>query len=197
MKDLRIPGRCLVLALTLTIFCTVVSARQHLPNGLVLDKPSVDLGTLVIGNSTFVTETIFNPTNSSISIAAVSVDNPAFQISGINSPLVIGAGRQVTVGITFVPAAVGQISGSLTLSLDGNTPYVTIPLNGVAVALGQLSASPSTITLGTAWPIDRRNTYKFRRNPRNHYFGDCQRKWIRPYRAAISNIAADESKHNF
>src|SRR5580692_1463891 len=149
VKDLRTPGRCLVLALTLTIFCSVLSARQHLPNGLVVDKPSVDLGTLVIGKTTLVTETIFNPTNSDISIAAVSVDNPAFQINGTNSPLVIGAGQQVPIGITFTPAAVGQISGSLILSLDGNTPYATIPLNGVGVALGQLAASPSSITLGT------------------------------------------------
>jgi hypothetical protein len=149
VKDLRTPGRCLVLALTLTIFCSVLSARQHLPNGLVVDKPSVDLGTLVIGKTTLVTETIFNPTNSDISIAAVSVDNPAFQINGTNSPLVIGAGQQVPIGITFTPAAVGQMSGSLILSLDGNTPYATIPLNGVGVALGQLAASPSSITLGT------------------------------------------------
>jgi hypothetical protein len=147
VKDWRIPRHCLVLALTLTIFCSVVSAR-HLANGLVLDKPSVDLGRLVIGNSTFETETIFNPTNSDISIAAVSVDNPAFQISGTNSPLVIGAGQQVTIGITFAPTAAGVISGSLILSLDGSTPYATIPLNGVAVVLGQLSASAPSISLG-------------------------------------------------
>lgn len=148
VNDLCIPRHCLALALTLTIFCSAVSARQRLPNGLVLDKPSVELGTVLIGNSTFVTETIFNSTNSGVTIAAVSVDNPAFQISGINSPVVIGAGQQVTVGITCAPAAVGEISGSLTLSLDGNTPYVTIPLHGIAVALGQLSASPSSISLG-------------------------------------------------
>jgi hypothetical protein len=148
VKEIHTPRSCLALALTLTIFCGVVSARQHLPNGLVLEKPSVDLGTLVIGNSTVVTETIFNPTNSDISIAAVSVDNPAFQISSTNSPLVIGSRQQVSIGITFAPAAAGQISGSLILSLDGNTPYATIPLYGVAVRIGQLSANPPSISLG-------------------------------------------------
>ena len=148
VKDLLTPRSCLALALTLTIFCSEVSARQHLPNGLALDKTSIDLGRLVIGNSTFMTETIFNPTSSDISIAAVSVDNPAFQISGSNSPLVIGAGQQVTIGITFTPTTVGEISGSLILSLDGNRPYFTIPLQGIAVGLGQLSANPPSISLG-------------------------------------------------
>jgi len=148
VKEIHTPRSCLTLALTLTILCGVVSARQHLPNGLVLEKPSVDLGTLVIGNSTVVTETIFNPTNSDITIAAISVDNPAFQISSTNSPLVIGARQQVPIGITFTPAAVGDVSGSLILSLDGNTPYATIPLQGVAVGLGQLSANPPSISLG-------------------------------------------------
>jgi hypothetical protein len=145
VKDLRSSWRPFWLVLILTSVCGVSHASHQLPDGLILERPTLSLGRVVVGSRTVVNELILNPTSSDIRIASASLDSADFQISGVSFPLVIAAGQTASIGIGFSPAAIGRFSSSLVLSINGDDPYVSIPISATAIGPGQLTASPLII----------------------------------------------------
>ncbi len=152
VKQLCTPRRWFGQVLIFAVFCGVACANQKLPDGLVLYQTSLNLGNVLVGSNATLYEIVSNPTASDIRIA-VSAEGANFQITGASSPLVIAAGREVRIGISFAPTSVGQVTGSLLLSIDGITPDATIPVSGVGVGLGQLTASPASINFGASRQI--------------------------------------------
>ncbi len=154
MKELR-TWSGLVLALTLGLLSAASHAATSASSNLVLSRSTMNFGSVVIGSATQVTENIWNPTTAAISIAQASIDGTDFQISNASFPLTIAPGQRVPIVIIFSPAAAGSDSGSLLISLDGNTPAFTVPLYGTAVIPGQLSANPPSINFGAGGATQR------------------------------------------
>ncbi|MFI5069830.1 MAG: choice-of-anchor D domain-containing protein [Terriglobales bacterium] len=121
-------------------------ATSPLSTNLVLSRPSMNFGNVVVGSSTQVVESIWNPTSAPVSIATATIEGTDFRIGNASFPLTIAPRQQVALLVTFTAAAAGNSSGSLLISLDGTTPYVTVPLYGTGVIPGQLAASPASIS---------------------------------------------------
>jgi hypothetical protein len=123
--------------------------RPELPsNSLVVSSPSLDFRTVVVGSSAARTDTILNPTASSITITQAVVTGAGFQVTGPALPLTIASGQTATLSVTYSPQTGGNVSGAVTISSTAPVSFLTVSLSGAGVAAGQLTVNPSTIGFG-------------------------------------------------
>ena len=117
--------------------------------GLTVSPASVNFGSVQVGVTQTVTETLTNSGGSSLTISAANVTGAQFSISGLTLPATLSAGQSASFSVRFKPTATGSASGSIAVASDGSNPNLSIALAGSGVADGALSATPSTINFGT------------------------------------------------
>src|SRR5712692_3644413 len=153
VKDLGARWNAVLALLVLSAMmgCQALDAtkRPDLPsNSLVVSSPSLDFRTVVVGNSAALTDTILNPTASSVTITQAGVSGAGFHVTGPALPLTIASGQSATLSVTYSPQTGGDVSGTVVISSTAPVPSVTVSLSGAAVAAGQLTVNPSTIGFG-------------------------------------------------
>ena len=117
---------------------------------LALNPASNDFGSVVVGATKSQVVTITNGDSSSVSISGVSVvDNSAFTISGISTPLSLGGSQSTTFTVTFAPKASGSISGTVAITSNGSNPSLAMAVSGTGVTPGALSANPTSLSFGS------------------------------------------------
>lgn len=125
-------------------------AGTGVTDGALTSTPSsISFGTVVVGTSQTVADTLTNTGGSSVTISSAAVTGAGFSVSGLSLPVMLNPGQSANINVKFSPTAVGSPSGSLTITSDGSNPTLTIPLGGNAVADGALTANPSTVNFGT------------------------------------------------
>jgi hypothetical protein len=134
-------------ATSLSLMGTGTGTTQE---GALTSNPAAeDFPTVTVGGSQPETITLKNTGTASVDIAQATISGTGFQLSGITTPLTLGANQTTTFTVTFAPQAVGSASGTVTITSDGANPTLTIGLSGTATAaVGQLAASPTTIPVG-------------------------------------------------
>lgn len=107
---------------------------------------TVNLGSSSIGVAKTQNFTIQNTGGGTI-VGTASVGAGPFSVTA-GANFTLGAGASTTVTVRFLPAALGLVSGTLTLTgdPDGNT---TVTLNGTGVA-----ATPANLTVSPAGPVN-------------------------------------------
>jgi len=120
---------------------------NNVQNDVVIGIANVDFGTVTVGNSKTVTNTLTNFKTAAVTIASVSGLTPDFQLNGIAFPLVLNPGQQATFSFQFKPSAPGKPSISVTFTGDGQN-YATVSMTGNAISVGQLAPSPSSLNFG-------------------------------------------------
>lgn len=78
-----------------------VAAAVSVANG------SLSFGTVAIGSSTTLADTISNNTSSSVTVSSITGVGSGFQVAGITLPLVLAAGQAAPFSVTFRPVAPG------------------------------------------------------------------------------------------
>ena len=109
--------------------------------------PSVDFGTVVMGQTATVTATLTATQN--MTVTGLSTTNAVFAAGASTPalPLDMTSGQTMTVPVTFAPTASGNVSASLTVTTSAGIALVT--LTGVGQVNGpQLVATPSTVNFG-------------------------------------------------
>jgi len=123
---------------------------------LVVPTTSVHLSTgeLTFGNqqqgitSTAQSFTIQNTGRTSLSITSVTASNN-YAISSNNCPSSLGASKTCTVSVTFTPAMLATINGTVTIvDGDATSPQV-VSLSGTGVTPPLVSLSPRSLSFGT------------------------------------------------
>ena len=88
--------------------------------------------------------TLTNSGTASITISNVSILGPGFNSSGsMPTGQTLTPGQTVTVNVSFAPAAVGSVTGSVTVSSNAANSPTTIALSGTGVQ----GAVPHSTTL--------------------------------------------------
>lgn len=124
---------------------TTVTAGQ-----LTLNPTAEDFGTVTVGNSQSVSESVTNTGGSSVTISQVAISGTGFTMSGIAAPLTLAAGQNTTFNVMFTPVATGSASGNVTITSDASNANVALPLSGMGtLAVGQLSVTPTTLAAGS------------------------------------------------
>ena len=116
-------------SLSNVISCTCLSPVQE----IYMYTDSLDFGEVAIGDSTILDMPIFNLGNTQLEIDDIILDAP-FYININDGSL--GAGENLDVQVRFVPVAMGEYSGIVTIySNDNDEEEVTVQLTGIAVEL--------------------------------------------------------------
>jgi len=120
------------------------------PGQLTLNPTAEDFGTVTVGSSQSVSESVTNTGGSSVTISQIAISGTGFTMSGITAPLTLAAGQNATFSVTFTPAGSGAASGNIAITSDGSNPNVALPLSGTGtLAVAQLTVTPTTLAAGS------------------------------------------------
>ena len=109
---------------------------------------NLSFGTVPIGSSKTVADTLSNNTSSSITISSIQGLGSGFSVTGITAPLVLAAGQSVPFGVEFQPTSVGTPTNTISFDGQNGQAYVSVSVSGDAVTIGKLSPSPSPVVFG-------------------------------------------------
>jgi len=109
---------------------------------------SLAFGSVQVGNSTNLSETLTNTGGSSVNISQANVSGTGFSISGLSLPLTLTPNQSVTFTATFIPSSSGAATGSLSIASNASNSPTNIALSGTGTAAGTLAVSPTTLSFG-------------------------------------------------
>jgi hypothetical protein len=160
VKDLG--ARCktiiLLLALAATFACQGLSATQPTVSQsgtLSFAAPNLNFGTVLVGHSEVLTNTLLNTSDSRITVLRAAVDKSDFSVAADKLPVTIAPGDSTPFGVAYNPRKHGKSTGTVTLDTTTATSTTiasastTFTASGAAVNPGQLTVTPSSITFGS------------------------------------------------
>jgi Abnormal spindle-like microcephaly-assoc'd, ASPM-SPD-2-Hydin len=115
---------------------------------LTANPTSLAFGTVQVGSSRSLSETLTNSGGSTISVSQASISGSGLTISGLPLPTKLTAGQSITFNVKFAPNTAGAISGTLSLTSTAPNPNLAISVSATGAASGQLAVSPSTLSFG-------------------------------------------------
>ena len=119
------------------------------PNGaILLGSANLDFGSVVVGTSKNLTDTLTNGTGTSVAISSATASNPQFRIVSPSFPMMLSPGQSLMLTLSFTPTAAGKTAGKLALT-GGPNGEMDVAVAGIAVAGGNLVVSPATIAFGS------------------------------------------------
>ena len=118
------------------------------PGALAANPTSLAFGSVQVGNSTSLSETLTNTSGSTVTISQAKLTGPAFSVSGLTLPLTLTANQGVTFTAIFTPTSAGAVSGSLAVVSTASNSPLNIALSGTGTASGQLAVSPTSLSFG-------------------------------------------------
>jgi hypothetical protein len=125
-----------------------VSGTGSTSGQLTTSPTSLGFGSVQVGNSQTLGETLSNSGAASLTISAVSATGSGFNASGVSLPITLAVGQSVSFTVTFSPASGGSVSGNLAVTSDASNPTLNVPLSGTGTSPGQLTTNPTSLSFG-------------------------------------------------
>jgi Abnormal spindle-like microcephaly-assoc'd, ASPM-SPD-2-Hydin len=108
---------------------------------------TVGFGSVVLGTSNSQTMTLTNTGTVNLTVTSVAISGAGFAVSGIPTPLTLGAGQTANFTASFQPSSAGAVSGGISIKSSVSTLAVTLSGRGVTSA-PQVSPSTSKVSFG-------------------------------------------------
>src|SRR5437899_191410 len=116
---------------------------------LSITPASVTFGNAVVGTTNTQTITLTNPGTANLTISQATVSGQSFTMTGLNIPLILGAGQTTSFNVAYVPSSAGSVTGRLSPVRDAPNSPTTLALSGTGVAATlQLTTSPTSLSFG-------------------------------------------------
>jgi hypothetical protein len=125
-----------------------VSGDGVTPGALAANPASLAFGSVQVGNSTNLSETLTNTGGSAVTISQANATGTGFSVSGLALPTTLNPAQSVTFTVSFAPAAAGAVNGTLAIVSTASNSPLNIPLSGRGLAPGSLTATPSNVSFG-------------------------------------------------
>jgi hypothetical protein len=110
---------------------------------------SLDFGSVVVGSSKTLTDTLTNSTAASVTIASAAASDSEFRIAAPAFPLVLTPGQSASLTVSFTPRAAGKPSGKLALmSTAVSNGQMDLAVGGSALSAGKLAVNPVSVAFG-------------------------------------------------
>ena len=117
---------------------------------LSVNPPSLNFGSVTVGNSGTQSITLSNTGNANLTISQITTSGTGFSGSGVTLPLTLTPGQSANYTTKFAPAAAGSASGQIIFGSNSPTnPTVSLTGTGVAAPVLQLSVSQSSLAFGS------------------------------------------------
>jgi Abnormal spindle-like microcephaly-assoc'd, ASPM-SPD-2-Hydin len=153
VKEFGTRGKlvAVLLSLATTLGCGALEASQpaaQTSTGLVATSPVLNFGTVPVGSTGVLTNTIVNKSKSPIVVTRAQVDQTDFQISGQKLPLTLAPGQRTVVQVAYSPQSTGRSQGRVVLAsnLIRSTPIFT--MSGTAFNSSRIKLDPSSFSFG-------------------------------------------------
>src|SRR5277367_3572288 len=126
---------------------TIALSGTGIEGQLGASPSSVNFGSVAVGSTGSQSITLTNSGSASVTISQATVSGTGFSISGLSTPLALGAGLSTTFSAQFAPTSAGSPSGSISIVSNGLNSPTTISLSGIGTQ-PQLAATPTTAAFG-------------------------------------------------
>jgi hypothetical protein len=126
--------------------CQGLSAGSTAPSAVGFATGSLSFGTVPLGTTKTLADTLVNNTTSPVTISAIQGLTSEYQITGITLPLVLAAGQSAPFSVSFLPADPGD--PTITASFAGPNASASLSISGVGASFGKLSPNPSQVAFG-------------------------------------------------
>jgi hypothetical protein len=112
--------------------------------GLASTPASVNFGNVVVGATGSVSVNLSNTGSASVTITQASVSGTGFTMVGSPNGQTIQAGQSLSFTAQFLPASVGNATGSISVASNAPNSPMTIALTGAGTQAG-LGVSPAAV----------------------------------------------------
>jgi hypothetical protein len=119
------------------------------PATLSANPTSLSFGSVATGSSQTLSETLTNSGGSALTISQITTSGTGFSFSGVNPPITLNPGQNLTFSATFTPTTVGSITGALSVTSTASNPSLSLALSGSGVTTGVLAVSPASVSFGS------------------------------------------------
>lgn len=121
------------------------------PGAVAPTPSSLSFGSIPVGNSATLTETLTNSGQAPITISGATASGSGFSVSGLTLPLTLSGGQSTSFTVVFDPTTSGAANGSISIASTGSNAAMSIPLagTGTVAAAGSLTPSPSSLAFGS------------------------------------------------
>jgi hypothetical protein len=133
-----------------TIGLSGTGATAGVPS-IFANPTSLDFGDQTVASNSFKTITLVSNGAVPVTVKSVTVSGQDFTSAVQGLPAVLQPNQQLSIKVQFIPAVVGQASGTVTIVTDAATPTTIVNLlgNGVAPRVGSLAASATSLSFGS------------------------------------------------
>jgi Abnormal spindle-like microcephaly-assoc'd, ASPM-SPD-2-Hydin len=115
---------------------------------LAANPTSLSFGSVQVGTSTTLSETLTNTGGSNVTISQANVTGAAFSVTGLTLPTTLTPNQTVTFTAKFSPTAASAVTGNVVIVSDASNSPLNISTSGTGLASGSLNANPSSANFG-------------------------------------------------
>jgi hypothetical protein len=116
---------------------------------LTATPSSLSMGSVQVGNSAGLSETLTNSGGSSVTISQANVTGAGFSTPGLDLPVTLNAGQSLTFTAVFTPQSAVVVTGGISVVSNASNATLAISLSGTGTPAGQLSVSPASLSFGS------------------------------------------------
>lgn len=117
--------------------------------GVVLGSASLNFGTVAVGSSKSLQDTLTNNSTSSVTISGITGSSASLQVIGLTQPQVLAAGQSAAFTVQYKPSASGNLSQTLSFLGANSEVLAAITATGTAASGGVLALNPAQLTFGS------------------------------------------------
>lgn len=128
--------------------CQGLAPANSNGSNITVSNSSLEFGSVAVGNSKTLKETLSNPSTSSVTVSGASASGSGFSISGLTLPLTLSPNQSVSFSAVFAPTKAGSASGSIAIVSDAANSPLGASLSGMGQAEGSLTANPTSFAFG-------------------------------------------------
>jgi len=104
---------------------------------------SVNFGNISTGSNASQQITLTNTGNAAATVSSITVSGTGFSLTGVSTPATVAPSQTLSFTAKFAPTAVGNATGTVTVTSNAGGSPLTISLSGAGVQAG-LSITPSS-----------------------------------------------------
>ena len=126
-----------------------LSGTGATPGSLTAGTSPLSFGTVTVGQSKTLSETVTNSGGSTVTVSQVAATGTGYSVNGVTLPFTLAAGASKSLNVVFAPTTAGTPTGTLTVTSDAPNPTLTVSLSGTATTSGTLAATTSPLSFGS------------------------------------------------
>ncbi len=135
---------------TLAIFlvASLAIAARASTNQLRCSPTSLRFGGVAIGQTETLLVTLSNNGQTSVTVSAITTNNPEFSASGVSLPMELSPGQSADLNVNFTPTSTGWAGGSIEFTSDASNGTLTLGVGGAGRNSNPVASLPATLSFG-------------------------------------------------